>query len=304
MKRLPLVSPVDRALFLKAQPYLDGVSSSVLAALASFTEERLYSAGESIREPGASIDRVIFLGQGEIEVLAPSTPEKPNRIVEAPGGVGLAHHFARAPKPPGARAHTEALSLEIDIADFRQIMEDYFSLTLRMARSSVDQIHRELAHLGPTRPAESGFAEGLLDETPAQLNLVERLARVRQAPFFRNSNLGVIAELVREDRIRHYAPGEAAWQAGGKADQMAIVLDGTFHSAGEFGEFAVGPGAQMGAWDVLGEGRFTEGWIATRPARVLSIPRNLLIDVLEDHFDFAETYLQNASRYLIDCWIQ
>jgi hypothetical protein len=137
---------------------------------------------------------------------------------------------------------------------------------------------------------------------PVQLNLVERLARLREAPFFSGSSLGVIAELVRKETLQHFAEGESIWQEQDSADQMAIVLDGRFRSKGPFGECEVGPGAQMGAWDVLGEGQHVEGWIAVCPSRTLSISKNLLIDLLEDHFEFAESYLKNASSYLLACW--
>ncbi len=302
MNRLPLVSPIDRALFLKAQPYLDGVSSNVLTALASFSEERVYRVGEIIRPPGACIDRITFLGQGKIETLAPPASSSPARIVDAPGAIGLAHHFAHSDRPPGARALTEALCLEISIGDFSQILEDHFSLTLQMARATVDQVQLSIERLKENRPPESGYPLNTLRETPVQLNLVERLARVREAAFFSSSRLGVIAELVRHETLQRFAEGEPIWKEKDSADQMAIVLDGRFRSKGPFGECEVGPGAQMGAWDVLGEGQHVEGWVAACPSRTLSIPKNLLVDLLEDHFDFAESYLDNVSRYLLACW--
>lgn len=302
MNRLPLVSPIDRALFLKAQPYLDGVSSRVLTALASFSEERLYSAGELLSEPGEPIDRICFLGQGKIEMLPPAGARLPPRIIGAPGVIGWAHHFARSGRPPGARAATEALCLEISTRDFGQILEDHFSLTLRMTRSTIEQIRLSLGRLKDRRPPEPGYPKNVLRDTPVQLNLVERLARLREAPFFDDCSLGVIAELVRRESLEQFAPGESIWDANDAAEHMAIVLDGEFRSAGNFGECEIGPGAQMGAWDVVGDGTHAESWVATCPSRALSIPRNLLIDLLEDHFDFAELYLKKASRYLISCW--
>jgi signal-transduction protein with cAMP-binding, CBS, and nucleotidyltransferase domain len=117
MARLPLVSPVERALFLKAQPYLEGLSSSVLAVLASYTEERFYPAGAVIREAFSPVERVVFLGSGAVEVAGPSDLPPQAVRIEAPGAIGLAHHFAGAESPPRIRAVVDTLSLELPTVD-------------------------------------------------------------------------------------------------------------------------------------------------------------------------------------------
>jgi hypothetical protein len=90
MAHLPLVSPVDRALFLRAQPYLEGVTSSVLASLATYSEERFYPAATRIREEGSAVDRIVFLGWGSVEVAESEGPDATYRTIEAPGAIGLA----------------------------------------------------------------------------------------------------------------------------------------------------------------------------------------------------------------------
>ncbi len=302
MARLPLVSPLDRALFLKAQPYLEGVSSNVLAALASYSEERFYRAGTLIRESGAHIDRIVFLGQGRVEVGGTEDAATSSRPIEAPGAIGLAHHFAAAPRPPAVRALSDTLCLEIGCDDLDQILEDYFSLLLQMAQTTCHQVTLVVQALGDRRPPPMGFGESAREHTPAQLDLVARLARLKHAPFFAGTNLGVLSELVRFDPPSHVPAGEVLWREGEAIDRMVVVLDGEFRSIGRHGSVRAPSGSMIGAWELFLDAPRYEGWVAEVPSRVVSIGRELFIDVLEDHFEFAQTYLDHASSYLIAGW--
>lgn len=302
MARLPLVSPVERALFLKAQPYLEGLSPAILAVLASYTEERFYPAGATIRAAGSPVERVIFLGSGVVEIDGPPAIQGSAVEIEAPGAIGLAHHFARAESPPAVRAATDTLCLELPTDDLDQILEDHFPLLLQMARTSTEQALMTFEALGDARPAEAGFDRDDRRETPVTLDLVQRLARAKHAPLLRDTNLAVLGELFRFDTPRTIAPGQALWREGDPVDEMALVLDGSFSTEGRFGRCHAASGATLGAWEILSESKRFEGWVADAPARVLAIRKDLFVDVLEDHFEFAETYLQRLNDKVIEGW--
>jgi signal-transduction protein with cAMP-binding, CBS, and nucleotidyltransferase domain len=302
MARLPLVSPIERALFLKAQPYLEGLSSSVLAVLASYTEERFYPAGAVIREASSPVERVVFLGSGAVEVAGPS--DLPPQVVriEAPGAIGLSHHFAGAESPPRIRAVVDTLCLELATVDLDQILEDHFPLLLEMARTSCAQAVLTFKSLGDARPPEAGFEKVDSRETPVSLDLVQRLARAKHAPFFHETNLAVLSELFRFDTPQRMQTGERLWAEGDPVDEMALVLDGGFRTEGRFGVRRAPSGATLGAWEILDEPKRFEGWVAEAPSRVLPIRKDLFIDVLEDHFEFAQGYLQRVSQKILDGW--
>lgn len=302
MQRLPLVSPLDRALFLKAQPYLEGVEPSVLAALASYTGEREYTGGAVIREGGGAIESICFLGTGAVELIRRIDDSVVSRTVEAPGAVGMAHFFARDRDTPTVRAIERTLCLEVATTDLLQILEDHFSLLLQMARTSSEQVILNFRALGPERGDEEGFAEADRRETPAQLDWVQRLGRSKRMPFFRGVNLTVLSELIRADEPKHVPEGHVLWKPGDHVDRMVLVLDGAFRSESPCGSTHAPAGAMLGGWELLlNEPRF-EGWVATQPSRILSIERELFTDILEDHFDFAMGYLARLSARLIDGW--
>ncbi len=300
MQRLPLVSPLDRALFLKAQPYLEGVESNVLAVVASYSEEREYARGAWIRKAGEPVDRVCFLGSGRVEVVHTIDDSPWARTIEAPGAIGMAHHFGKIPETPAVQALDRTICIEVETPDFTQIMEDHFSLLLQMARATADHILLSIRDSGTRRVAEEGFAEADRTETPAQLDLVQRLGRAKRMPFFRGVNLTVLGELIRFDPPRRVPAGEVLWKAGDPIDCMVLVLDGRFESQGAFGSSVAPAGSTLGAWEILLNGPRIEGWVATEASRVLTIHREFFIDVLEDHFEFALGYLAQVSRRLIE----
>ena len=302
MARLPLVSPLERALFLKAQPYLDGLSPNVLATLASYSEEQFYPAGALIRAHDSPIRRIHFLGSGEIEITRPMDVHVQGVRIEAPGAAGLAHHFARTVRTPAVRAVMDTLCLEIATIDLDQILEDHFSLLLEIARTSCEHAVANFKKLGGKRLPEAGFEIIHHRETPVKLDLVQRLARAKSAPFLRGTNLTVLGELIRFATPRTVPKSTVLWREGDPVDRMVLVLDGSFRSEGKHGRCQAPSGATLGAWEILSESPRFEGWVAEEPSRILSIRKDLFTDLLEDHFEFAETYLQRVSQKIVDGW--
>jgi CRP-like cAMP-binding protein len=296
MARLPLVSPLDRALFLKAQPYFEGLAPNLLALLASHGEEEFFPAGSWIRRAGEAIDRVHFFGAGRLAVDHAFEGRRGTVEIEAPGAIGLSDHFAGTPVPPAVRAVVDTFCLSLATADFDQILEDHFALVHVIARASCDSAVASFKSQAAARSDESGFEEADEIDTPATLDLVQRLARARRAPFFKGTNLTLLAELIKLDEPERIAPGEAVWREGDPIERMCLILDGRFRTDGRFGTAHAGAGAVLGAWEIAATGPRFEGWIAEAPSRILSIERELFVDLLEDHFELAQTYLRRVSK--------
>ena len=306
MSRLPLVSPLDRGLFLKAQPYLEGLSPRVLVVLASYSRERFFRSGELVQPPGRAIEDILFLGRGGVAVEGDVTlgtgRRARDRTIEAPGAIGLAHHFAGTPRPPAVRAVRDTLGLALPVDDLDQILEDHFPLLLQFTEATCFQTMGALQALAGDRSDEAGFDRELRQATPASLDLVQLLARMRKAPLFRNVNLSVLAEMIRGQEPRVLGVGERLWSAGDPVDQLVFVIDGHFESEGEFGQVGAGSGATLGAWELMASDSRFEDWRATSPSRVVSIPKELFADLLEDHHEFALDYLGRVSNKLVEAW--
>ncbi|MEZ4282074.1 MAG: cyclic nucleotide-binding domain-containing protein [Myxococcota bacterium] len=296
MARLPLVSPLDRALFLKAQPYFGGLPPNLLALLASHGEEAFFPAGSFIRRADDPIDTIHFFGSGRLAVEHVFEDGRAHFEIEPPGAIGLADHLARTPAPPAARALVDTFCLTLSTTDLDQILEDHFPLVHTIARASCDSIVEARKALAMARSDEPGFDAADRIDTPIVLDLVQRLARARRAPLLEGTNLTLLAELIRLDEPETIAPGEPVWSEGDPIDRMTLILDGRFRTNGRFGTAFAGAGAMLGGFEIAATGPRFEGWVAEVPSRILSIDRELFVDLLEDHFEFAQAYLRRLSE--------
>ncbi|MCR9093138.1 MAG: cyclic nucleotide-binding domain-containing protein [bacterium] len=297
MARLPLVSPLDRILFLKAQPYLVGQTPGVLTALASYTEDRFHAAGTVVRPASKRFDEILFLAEGAVEILEASA-----RRIEAPGVIGIPHAATGATEAPEIHAAEDTLLLAIATADMDQILDDHSALLMNFSLRTAEQFLHVERSLGDQRPEIPAFSEEDGAGTPIELDLVHRLARARRAPFFAETNLSVLGQLIRYEEVRRIQPQEALWEIGDPIQEMTLVLDGSFESRGPFPVTNARAGAVIGAYDILSEGDREESWVARKPSRVLDISRNHFIDVFEDYPEFARAYHAYCARATLDAW--
>ena len=297
MGRLPLVSPVDRAVFLKAQPYFSDLPSSAIATLAQYTEEHFFSAKESVYAAGVAPAHIYFLASGGVRTQYEGS--SPVDIL-SPGGIGLIEHLACSERPPAAWALEESLALSLDVDDFMQIVEDDFLLYMTLARNLAIAATQSLDDSTSTPLPEHGFPEEQLVETYATLDLVHRLSRAREAPFFEGTNLTVLTELLRFQEPHVHPQGATLWKEGSPVESMALVLDGTFVTTRDGVETLHPTGSMLGGWEIFTNQLRLETAHAATPARIIEIDRTLLADVLEDHFEFAVDYMSKLCRRVIE----
>ena len=294
MPELPLVSPLDRALFLRAQRYLSGVDSSIIAAIASHSVERYFRKGEWLHVEHEPVRSIYFLSEGAVASIRNG---RSVFEVRAPGGTGLAHVLARSPDPPGTQALVDTSCLEIALSSYLQILEDRFPLVLQLARNLsqlvLDEVHGG-ASCGESDVDEPGIA------TPTRsLDLVDRIALARRSTLFRESNLTVLAELLRAGRVRKLAAGEVLAARGDRAEALLLVESGRLQVEHGRSAHRLGPGCIGGVYDLFTDEPREEAIVAQTEASVLEIGRSDFIDVLEDHFGLARDLLAYlAHRYV------
>lgn len=296
MTRLPLVSPLDRALFLKAHPFLHELPPASVAALAAYSEERTYDAGDVIHEAGVLPRELCFLATGSVEVTyAGAEPF----VIEAPGGIGLIDAFAGS-DAPRVVAREPTLGLAIALAVFEQLLEDDFVMVMGFAADASHALLDALAGRGAPPSCMGRNPDLPRDRTSAMLDLVDRLAFAREVPFFERTNLTVLTELLRFQEPRVIAAGEVLWNEGDPVESLALLLDGEFESLAGGLTTRYPVGSMLGAWTILSGRSRSETLRATEPSRILEIDRSLFVDVLEDHFEFAIDYLGKVCRRLVE----
>ena len=297
MSDLPLISPLERALFLRAHPFFH-VEPKSLIAMAEHSSERHFARGATLIEPDAEVRSIFILGEGSV-----ASYYEGERLFEvaAPGAVGTLALLAGRSTGSSFVARETTVALELDADVYLQLLEDHFPLVLSLTVNIARDIARDekIAGVAPGTP-----------ETPAQpprrlgreLDLVDRLSLVRRVRLFSEANLGLLAELFRGDVERRYADGESLCLAGEAAESFEVLVEGLVRLEDVEGDRpgyvdAVGV---VGWRDLFTGERRVWGATACGPVRTLHVPRELYTDVLEDHFEHVLAVLGQLSRRYLD----
>jgi CRP-like cAMP-binding protein len=289
MPELPLVSPLDRALFLRAQPYFEGLEPSIVASIATHAVERFARAGEWLLRENEPVREVAFLAEGSVSIMRGD--EVLNEI-KAPGGVGLAAGLAGRRATPGIVATEPTVYLGVSFASFLQLLEDRYPLLLqiaqtlsRLAPSALARVERELPQASLGHP----------------LDPVERIALARSAPLLGEINLTLLIEILRSAREEILEEGRFLWRRGDAARDLALVVEGEVE-VGDSGHAIARQGDLLGLDDLLGAESVTRDVCATQSSRALVLSRQRFIDVVEDDFDAGMHLLRYLAARFIDRW--
>ncbi len=294
---LPLVSPLDRVLFLRTQSHFAGLDPAVLVVIANHAEERSFRKGETILDETDSRRCFHFLVEGTVRTTLSG---KALFDVSAPGGVGLVHELARTAEPSGAIALTDVVSLRVEIESFLQIMENCFPVILELIQDFSRMIASAEAKLeiAPGRDTCVECQEPASDET---LDLVQILSRARRTPLFETANLMMLTELLRGIPESYVEKNEWLFRAGQQPETFHLIFEGAVRIENPPGTRIAyaGPGDLVSLADVCRNEPHAWSAVTETPVQLLRIDKAHYIDVLEDHFDHALDLLaQLAQRHL------
>jgi CRP-like cAMP-binding protein len=277
---------MDRALFLRAQPYFSDLDASILATIATYSEERFLRPGEWLQQEGAEVRRLALLAEGEVSLLRGGETLK---RISSPGGVGIIASLADARWTPGVVAIRPTVYLDLSIRDFFQILEDRFPFVL--------QIVRVLARERPEQVVRAERPRDVLVEP----GLIGNIVVARRNPLFADMNLIALVELLRTATEIPLGPGSLELPSEGRGDAISLLVDGRMSAGPSSDAVALAPGDVVGLDAVFGAGSGAT-WVARSPGRLLQIPRARYLDVLEDHFPAARALLRHLARRTMDAW--
>lgn len=297
MSDLPLVSPLDRVLFLRTQPHFARLEPGALVIIANHTVERSFRKGEVIFEESEARRVFHFLVEGTVRTTLDG---ETLFDVSAPGGVGLAHVFARSDQPSGAVALTNVVSLQIEVEAFMQIMEDCFPIVFEFGQI----LAKMIGSAEETLSIAPGADECVACRVPASdetLDLVQRLTRTRRASLFNKASLTMLTELLRGTPEHYVEQDEWLFRPGQHPESLFVIFEGTVRIEDQLGKrvaFA-GPGEVVALADCCRNEPHSFGAVTDSPVQLLRIDKSHYIDVLEDHFGHALDLLAElAQRYL------
>ena len=291
----------QRFLFLRTVPGLAEVPPEVAQVVAANTRERFFAEGEHLYRAGAPAMQIQYVVRGECEIIRNGRPVRRLGTRSVVGGVSA---LAGDELGYDCVALEDTVTLEISVEDSQEIFEDHFVLLKRVLRGTSREVLDSRRKLG-TSAGFGPVAEPIaFPDRP--FDLVERMAFLRKTFSFGESEIDAIADLARDVQEVHLPKGEVLWNIGDRSTYFLLPLRGVVdcHAENPDQTFQLGPGDSVGAIDAMADER---RWFRAEVAEDLvafRIDLELLLEVLEDHFTMAMSFLRGLATGILHLYDQ
>jgi CRP-like cAMP-binding protein len=253
-----------------------------------------FARGEVLFAQGGTPGPVYFLVDGEVHLeTAGSDPW----IFEAGSMIGINDAVLRRPHARSARAIRPTHAVTIDYEDYIDVLEDNFEFAKTSMEGGLKRIHdmaRGLAPGGVFSPRDLGAPDPLPLRAGEDLSELERILVLRQIPIFNEGPVQPLVTLAAGAEVHHLAPDEAIFGAGQRLERLWVVaagrvrvVDPTLQIRAHFE-----PGSVVAAHAALSPDPTLYGAAAATQATLLSVSREDLFDVIEDHFRLGRCFFQ------------
>ncbi|MFW2389633.1 MAG: Crp/Fnr family transcriptional regulator [Polyangiales bacterium] len=291
----------QRFLFLRTMPGLNEVPPEVAQVVAANTRERFFAKGEHLYRAGAPAMEIQYVVRGECEIIRNGNAVRKLGSRSVVGGVSA---LAGDELGYDCIALEDMVTLALSVEDSQEIFEDHFVLLKRVLRGTSREVIESRRKLGPT----AGF--GPVAEPIAfpdrPFDLVERMAFLRKTFSFGDSEIDAIADLARDVQEVHLPKGEVLWDIGDRSTYFLLPLRGVVDCRAKDPDqrFQLGPGGSVGSIDAMADER---RWFRAEVAEDLvafRIDLELLLEVLEDHFTMAMSFLRGMATGILHLYDQ
>lgn len=279
-----------RLLTLRQFPGFAEAELSDLANIADNTYETTFAAGDVIAEPG-HLEAIHLVIEGNLAGGSRSwAANQLFGLFEVLAGRPIAHRVI-------ATVKTRVLSLAAN--DFSEILEDSYSV-LHSARKAMTRrllfIERNGRQL---HPQHTPFT--LADLPNHKLGMVERLIILRQQMQFAAGRAQALAAIAQASEERQFPAGVVIADIGEEAAGGLIVLTGLVRATRPDGYSVVyGPGDGFGGLSTMAALPFDRTFETMTPVRSLFTPARVIMDIMEDHTDYALGLLSRLASHLLD----
>ena len=267
----------------------------VLDRLASITEERFVRAGDVLWSAGEPVETLYFMREGRVRVSRSSAPPW---TFEGRWFLGMFDGRRGVIARRDAIALTDFHALSLSPRAWYALLEDSFELTRGLtaaASASVASLDERVPSGVVTLP-RLGPLHGRSEHS---LGVVGRLAVLTQLEMARGAGVQALADLAAASNEFAVEEGEPLFRAGDYREHFHLVASGTIDARRASPEAA----RRYRAGEIVsGAAAFTERareWEAraVSRARVIAVPIEAWFDLMEDHFDLAQSFLS-----VLDAW--
>jgi CRP-like cAMP-binding protein len=284
---------VERELDLRAEtPFAE--TEAELHQLLAIARHSHFSDGEHLFERGAPVSSVFMITQGEVELVLEGQASW--RFINS-GGIGFLDQMIARPYTRTAIARGDVRTLEIDVADFRDYMQDHADACHRILSLLAGTLFEEMIASPPALDLLAGIPSTTPDADEPKL--VDLLLLLQRVPVFSRGTVQALANLAQSARVVKLAAGEVIAPAGAPSDSLSILLRGEAELVHPDGRVHV----RRKPIDLVAH--VAELSVMPRPltARasvdsvVLQIDREELLDRLDEHFELVQSLFIQVAIY-------
>ena len=285
---------VGSLLHLRTLQAFQGLSSRHLATLAQEVEEVILERGLPLLAPDAPAQETFVIVDGRVSVGRGGT----ERALGPGDAVGFLELLGQGPSGSEARALEDTLALKLDGDGLREVCERQFSILDTLL---INVAHQVIQSPDALRAAVQGDAAAWSHPLPGPLDRVGRLLALHRSPAFPSASMDALVELSGHLTEVHLEAGEPLWQLGDPARWFLLLCQGSvrYRNPNAGWTVDVGPGGVPGMPTTLARGSRTVEATATAPVVALRVETEPFLDVLEDHFEMAFSFLGRLARCVL-----
>lgn len=291
------VGRLERLIALRSFAAYSALSAEDVGAMAAIAVERRWRAGDRILEEGHPVTHLHFVIRGRVELRRQGLTLRQYGPQSVVGGIAA---LAEDPDGYDVIALEDTITLEVPADENTELFEEHFEAV----RGVLQGIARQTLILRHELGTGAGFnmSEWVPSGPPPEpLDLVGRMAMLREAMPFAGTRLEAIADLAREVRELRLDDQDELWAAGDPSDSFVFISWGIVEATTRGGEVKMrfGPGDVVGSLGTLAN---EPRWYTAKAAGGLvglRLAGETMLDVFEDHFDLALAMMRASARGLL-----
>ncbi len=277
--------------FLGAEP-----AARVAAALAAVIEDVDVRPGDVLFRAGEPASDVYFVVNGAVELSREG--EEPWRL----GGqsiVGIIDCSLQRACSRTVVAIEPGHVLRLSFADYMDVMEEHPDAALRLVvwgaaqnRDLAARVGAPLLFFGAENPSDPTLSEERLDwDDP-----IQRLIALRAVPALSRAPIQALASLGRVAQVRRVAEGEHLLSMSARPAVLYVLVEGSVRLRAPGLDVRIGPARILGDLAALGSEPCLYDFVAETDAVTLTLLREDLYDVVEDHFGLVRSLFARISE--------
>lgn len=285
---------IQRELFLAAfGANVGAIEPWVTDRLIAILDEEVARAGETLFEAGDAPESYYLLREGRVELVRPGSAPW---IYQGPSVFGMSDALLERPRTRTAVAITDVQAMKVRSDAWIELLEDSFPLARAAMVGSIRTVADLEARLwanGKSIPRP----ESTLGPPGMELDMIERLAILTEAPLLRGCGVQILSDLAGASEVVAFEQGRTLFERGKAEGQVRLILEGEVEARRRTPDvvWRGGPGDVVCGTAAFGDPILAWEAIARTPGRLLSFRVADWLDLMEENFDMVRTTLGTLS---------